>query len=225
MPGRKVPFFNYPSVFLDHQDSLVAALVDVGTRGAFVMQSDLADFEGRLASYTGARYAVGVANATDGLHGGGASRGRRGRDLQSHHGGYGDSNSLCGPEARSHRPRSRPSARLQRDRGLHYRRHGRDMSDPAQRSNLRYGPAHAVGERPWIGSVGRCSPGTRVAVRRSMCRNLRVGRVHQLLSGEASRMSRRRWGCVDQRGCCVRKAPALTRSWPRTRWRCSPVGV
>jgi dTDP-4-amino-4,6-dideoxygalactose transaminase len=40
---------------------------DVGRRGAFILQQDLRDFEARLADYTGARHAIGVANATDGL--------------------------------------------------------------------------------------------------------------------------------------------------------------
>ena len=40
---------------------------DVGRRGAFIMQSDLTRFEQRLAEYSSSTYAVGVANATDGL--------------------------------------------------------------------------------------------------------------------------------------------------------------
>lgn len=41
--------------------------LDVGRRGAFILQKDLADFEIELAKYTGSKYALGVANATDGL--------------------------------------------------------------------------------------------------------------------------------------------------------------
>lgn len=40
---------------------------DVGNRGAFIMQEDLRVFEKALADYTGAKYAIGVGNATDGL--------------------------------------------------------------------------------------------------------------------------------------------------------------
>lgn len=40
---------------------------DVGKRGAFIMQRDLVEFEEKLADYTGSKYALGVANATDGL--------------------------------------------------------------------------------------------------------------------------------------------------------------
>lgn len=64
---RSVPFFNYPRVFLDDEPELLEIIKDVGHRGAFILQKDLRDFEHELAAYTGAKYAIGVANATDGL--------------------------------------------------------------------------------------------------------------------------------------------------------------
>jgi len=68
MERRDVPFFNYPSVFRSHEEEFIAIIREVGRRGAFIMQKDLADFERHIADYVGAKYAVGVANATDGLH-------------------------------------------------------------------------------------------------------------------------------------------------------------
>jgi dTDP-4-amino-4,6-dideoxygalactose transaminase len=62
-----VPFFNYPRAYLDDRESLMKIFDDVGHRGAFIMQKDLREFELSLAAYTGAKHAVGVANATDGL--------------------------------------------------------------------------------------------------------------------------------------------------------------
>src|SRR4051794_10659179 len=67
MPPRSVPFFNYPHVFTASEDRFVETFRQVGRRGAFILQKDLADFERNLAAYTGAKYAVGVSNATDGL--------------------------------------------------------------------------------------------------------------------------------------------------------------
>ena len=64
---RSVPFFNYPRLFLDDEQNLLNIITEVGHRGAFIMQQDLRDFETALAAYTGAKHAVGVANATDGL--------------------------------------------------------------------------------------------------------------------------------------------------------------
>ena len=64
---RKVPFFDYPRLFLDNREEILGIIEDVGRRGAFIMQADLAEFETELATYTAARHSVGVANATDGL--------------------------------------------------------------------------------------------------------------------------------------------------------------
>jgi len=65
---RNVPFFNYPFVFNFEEEQFISIFKDVGQRGAFIMQRDLVDFERHLAEYTGANYALGVANCTDGLH-------------------------------------------------------------------------------------------------------------------------------------------------------------
>lgn len=65
---RRVPFFNYPATFSEEEEDLVRIFRDVGRRGAFVLQSDLSDFEAHLAAWAGSKYAVGVGNATDGLY-------------------------------------------------------------------------------------------------------------------------------------------------------------
>ena len=65
--SRSVPFFDYPRLYTDERESLLSIIDDVGGRGAFIMQRDLEEFEQALSDYTGARHAVGVANATDGL--------------------------------------------------------------------------------------------------------------------------------------------------------------
>jgi dTDP-4-amino-4,6-dideoxygalactose transaminase len=76
---RIVPFFNYPHVFVSQEEAFMSIICDVGRRGAFIMQKDLSDFEADLAAYTSAKYAVGVANATDaiqlGLMAGGVGQG------------------------------------------------------------------------------------------------------------------------------------------------------
>jgi len=65
---RTVPFFDYPHVFTAHEENLVSVFCNVGRRGAFVMQKDLTDFEQNLAAVLNAKHALGVGNATDGLH-------------------------------------------------------------------------------------------------------------------------------------------------------------
>ena len=64
---HSVPFFDYRRAFLDDRDNLITIYEDIGNRGAFIMQQDVRDFESTLAGYVGAKHAVGVANATDGL--------------------------------------------------------------------------------------------------------------------------------------------------------------
>jgi dTDP-4-amino-4,6-dideoxygalactose transaminase len=63
-----VPFFNYPEVFLSREDEFLTIIRDVGRRGAFILQRDLQDFEQHLATFLGSSRALGVGNATDGLH-------------------------------------------------------------------------------------------------------------------------------------------------------------
>ncbi len=64
---RTVPFFNYPHVFMSHEEELMSVIQDVGRRGAYILQKDLEAFEQKLAHFAGAKYALGVANGTDAL--------------------------------------------------------------------------------------------------------------------------------------------------------------
>ena len=65
--SARIPFFPYPQTFLSEEDDLVSLFRDVGRRGAFILQEDGRRFEDNLARFLGARHALGVANATDGL--------------------------------------------------------------------------------------------------------------------------------------------------------------
>lgn len=49
---RTVPFFDYPHVFISQEEALISIIRDVGRRGAFIMQKDLADFEANLGRGT-----------------------------------------------------------------------------------------------------------------------------------------------------------------------------
>lgn len=63
----EIPFFRYPHVFKQQRDEILAAMLKVMERGAFILQDELAEFERRIAAFAGARHAVGVANGTDSL--------------------------------------------------------------------------------------------------------------------------------------------------------------
>ena len=64
---RNVPFFEYPRLWSDDREMLLSIVDDVSATGGFILQKAVFDFESELSSYTGANYAVGVGNATDGM--------------------------------------------------------------------------------------------------------------------------------------------------------------
>lgn len=65
--GRLIPYFDYRRDFFNEEEELIRIVRELGRRGAFILQDDLSRFESNLAEFTGARFAVGVGNATDGL--------------------------------------------------------------------------------------------------------------------------------------------------------------
>jgi dTDP-4-amino-4,6-dideoxygalactose transaminase len=67
MSTRKVPFFNYSHLFKSKEEKFVEIFKDVCSRGAYILQKDLVEFEQNLAAFSGAKYAVGMANGTDAI--------------------------------------------------------------------------------------------------------------------------------------------------------------
>ena len=67
MATRSVPFFDYPYHFRRDEQTYLEIVREVGRRGAFILQKDLEQFERSLAEFVGVKYALGVANGTDGL--------------------------------------------------------------------------------------------------------------------------------------------------------------
>lgn len=63
----KIPFFNYQSLFKQHEKEFLEIFSDIGRRGAYIMQNDLLNFESNIQKYTGIKHAIGVANATDAM--------------------------------------------------------------------------------------------------------------------------------------------------------------
>lgn len=63
----KVPFFDYPQHFLSEKQAFENLFSDVMSRGSFIMQDELRQFETDLASFLGCRHAIGVADGTAAL--------------------------------------------------------------------------------------------------------------------------------------------------------------
>ncbi len=61
---KSIPFFDYPALWAQQRERLAPVIEDVLSRGAFIMQQDLLDFEAALAKYLGVRHAIGVADGT-----------------------------------------------------------------------------------------------------------------------------------------------------------------
>jgi len=65
--NKKIPFFNYPALFKDREKEIMETFRDVMSRGAYILQKDLEEFETNLKQYIGVKHAIGVADGTNAL--------------------------------------------------------------------------------------------------------------------------------------------------------------
>ena len=63
----KVPFFDATREYRNYKSEFDSAIAGVITSGAFILGKQVQDFEEAVCKYTGAKYAVGVANGSDAL--------------------------------------------------------------------------------------------------------------------------------------------------------------
>lgn len=75
LSSRQIEFFDYPRLFAEHEENYLTVIRDVLSRGAFIMQADLVEFERLLAEYLGAQHAIGLADGTMALIAGLAATG------------------------------------------------------------------------------------------------------------------------------------------------------
>ncbi len=64
---RDIPFFNYADHFLRQEEELTAVMRDVLSRGAYILQSDLVNFEKSLQEFLNVKHVLGVADGTNAL--------------------------------------------------------------------------------------------------------------------------------------------------------------
>ncbi|MEO8019672.1 MAG: DegT/DnrJ/EryC1/StrS family aminotransferase [Pseudomonadota bacterium] len=64
---RQIPFFNYQALFAAQEHELLAIMRDVLSRGAYILQRDLKEFESALAAYLGVKHAFGMADGTNAI--------------------------------------------------------------------------------------------------------------------------------------------------------------
>jgi dTDP-4-amino-4,6-dideoxygalactose transaminase len=64
---RQIPYFNYSALFATQEQELMSVLRDVLSRGAYIMQRDLKEFEANLAKYLKVKHAFGMADGTNAI--------------------------------------------------------------------------------------------------------------------------------------------------------------
>ena len=64
---RNIPFFNYPALFKAQEKEIMDALHDVMSRGAYILQRDLEEFEENIKELIGVKHVLGIADGTNAL--------------------------------------------------------------------------------------------------------------------------------------------------------------
>lgn len=64
---RSIPFFNYPALYHRYEADFDRIFKDVCSRGAFILQKDLEQFEQNLARFLDCKTALGVADGTNAM--------------------------------------------------------------------------------------------------------------------------------------------------------------
>ena len=67
MSDRKVPFFEYPRLWLDNRKLFLSVIDETASSGGFIMHHAVNEFESELSDYVGSQYSLGVGNATDAM--------------------------------------------------------------------------------------------------------------------------------------------------------------
>lgn len=67
MPPIKVPFFDWAGLFNERKDEFTRIIVDTASKGAFILQNEVEEFESNLAEFIGAKHVIGVADGTNAI--------------------------------------------------------------------------------------------------------------------------------------------------------------
>jgi len=62
-----VPFFDWKALYTERAEDYARIMHDTATMGGFILQSDVDEFEAKLAAFTGARHAVGLSDCTNAM--------------------------------------------------------------------------------------------------------------------------------------------------------------
>jgi dTDP-4-amino-4,6-dideoxygalactose transaminase len=65
--GLPVPFFDWKALYAERAADYARITSETAGRGAFILQSEVAEFESKLAAFTGARHAIGLSDCTNAM--------------------------------------------------------------------------------------------------------------------------------------------------------------
>ncbi|MEQ8754063.1 MAG: DegT/DnrJ/EryC1/StrS family aminotransferase [Coleofasciculus sp. G1-WW12-02] len=65
--NRKVPFFDFPTLFTEHEAEYVQIFREVASRGSFILQRDIAEFENNIKSFLNVKHAITVSDCTNAI--------------------------------------------------------------------------------------------------------------------------------------------------------------
>lgn len=67
MTDVRVPFFDWAGMFNERKDEFSRIMIDTASRGGFILQKDVDDFEANLAAFIGVKHVIGVADGTNAI--------------------------------------------------------------------------------------------------------------------------------------------------------------
>jgi dTDP-4-amino-4,6-dideoxygalactose transaminase len=67
MSDIKVPFFDWAGLFNERKDEFSRIMIETASRGGFILQKDVDDFEANLAAFIGVKHVIGVADGTNAI--------------------------------------------------------------------------------------------------------------------------------------------------------------
>lgn len=62
-----VPFFDWSGFFNERKEDFVKIMIETASRGGFILQRDVEEFEANLAAFVGVKHVIGVADGTNAI--------------------------------------------------------------------------------------------------------------------------------------------------------------
>lgn len=64
---HQVPFFSFANLFKERESEYLRIIQEVGSRGGFILQKEVTEFENKIKSFLNVKHAIGVADCTNAI--------------------------------------------------------------------------------------------------------------------------------------------------------------